>query len=89
MSEEKEASTYQTIAETVGMVPSLNAKDNLYQGIFVGLVSLNSVIVGYFVGGYNGALGLLLVGLIGSAFLSGGVIMVLGFVRAAKKASKK
>lgn len=82
-------STYQTVAETVGMLPSLNAKDNLYQGLFVGVISLLSFVIGYALFGYEGGLGMLLAGLVGSALLSGGVLMVLGFVRAAKKANRK
>lgn len=80
MSEDKQ-STYQTVAETVGMVPSLNKKDNLYQGIFVGLVSLVSFLAGVVMGGTQLGLIFLLLGMVGSGLLSGLVLMVLGFVR--------
>lgn len=86
MSEEKQ-SNYQTVAETVGMLPSLNKKDNLYQGIFVLVISLVSFLIGVMVGGLEVGLVFLLLGLIGSGLLSGLVLMVLGFVRLARKKS--
>ncbi|MBX3170365.1 MAG: hypothetical protein KF760_23365 [Candidatus Eremiobacteraeota bacterium] len=84
MSEQKQ-STYQTVAETVGMIPSLNKNDNLYQGIFVLVVSLASFAVGCGLGGSQVGLVFLLLGLIGSGLLSGLVLMILGFVRLGRK----
>ncbi len=79
-------SDYETIAQTVGVVPSLNAKDNLYQGIFVVVSTLFMALLGLAMGGgYNGAMIGALLGLIGSGFLSGLVLMVLGLVRAANR----
>jgi hypothetical protein len=82
---------YQTVADTVGFVPSLRVKDNVVQAICVGVGLLAGVGVGvavavangaeWYIGAMLGALG----GLILSTLVSGGVIMVLGWVRAAKK----
>jgi hypothetical protein len=82
---------YQTVADTVGLVPSLRVKDNVIQAIFVafglivgvgiGLAVANANNAEWYIGAMIGALG----GLIVSTLLSGGVIMVLGWIRAAKK----
>lgn len=74
---------YQAFAERVGMVPSVNPRDNLYQAVAVALGTVLGTLVGFlwvgrieggFVGGF--------VGLASSAFLSGFVLMVVGLVRA-------
>lgn len=74
---------YNTIAETVGGVPSLRAKDNLYQGIAI----LVSLVVGALIGLIWGVFGAMIgavVGLLVGLFGSGIVLMVLGWVRAAR-----
>lgn len=86
MSDEKQ-STYQSVAETVGMVPSLNKKDNLYQGIFVLVISLLSFLIGVGLGGLQIGMIFLLMGLTGSGLVSGVVLMILGFVRLGRKKS--
>ena len=80
--------TYDTVAETIGLVPSVRLKDNVIQGISVVVVTGLAALTGFLTNGTPGlAIGSLL-GLIGSLFLSGGVLMVVGWVRAYKKASK-
>ena len=89
--------TYNRTAETVGMMPSLRWRDNLYQGIVVATcVLLFSVIglvlvlngawsVGGDLGFWPGWIGLgvgALIGLVIGAFGSGMILMVLGLVRA-------
>lgn len=92
MSEKKSSSvmeTYQTISETVGGVPNVNPKDNLYQGLFVLVCSVLAFLAGYLTtsGPDRTTIGFvfMLLGLIGSGLLSGTVLMVAGFVRAARK----
>lgn len=84
--------TYQTVAETVGGVPSLRLRDNLIQGIVVLIGTVAGAIVGYALlaggetmGGMEAALLGAGAGLIASALLSGVVLMILGWVRAAAK----
>ena len=80
--------TYDTVADTVGLVPSLRLKDNVIQGVTVVVVTGIGALVGFLTNGGTGlAVGSLL-GLIGSLFVSGAVLMVVGWVRAAKKVSK-
>jgi hypothetical protein len=83
-----------TAADTVGMVPNVRLKDNLIQGGVVLGGTLLSAIVGFFflpgphgerwVGAAAGAV----FGLIGFGLLSGLVLMVLGWIRAARKIGK-
>jgi hypothetical protein len=80
--------TYNTVAETVGLVPSLRKKDNLIQGIIVLVGTALAGLVGLLVDGTTGLMLGALAGLIGSGLLSGGVLMIIGWVRAAKKVSK-
>jgi VIT1/CCC1 family predicted Fe2+/Mn2+ transporter len=77
--------TYNTIAETVGGVPSLRVKDNVIQAIVIGVTTAISVAIGGVVGGTAGALAAALIGLILSMLLSGIVLMVVGWVRVLKK----
>lgn len=82
---------YQTVADTVGFVPSLRVKDNVVQAVCVAVGLLVGVGAGvmialandgeWYIGAMLGALG----GLVLSTLVSGGVIMILGWVRAAKK----
>ncbi len=83
---EKNQSGYETFAQTVGVVPSLNVRDNLYQGIFVAVCTLLLALGGLLMfRSIEAALVGALIGLIGSGLLSGLVLMVLGIVRAAKR----
>lgn len=79
---------YDTVADTVGLVPSLRLKDNVIQAITVAVVTGIAAIVGFLTNGVAGlAVGTLL-GLIGSLLVSGAVLMVVGWVRTAKKVAK-
>lgn len=77
---------YHLVAETVGGMPSLRVKDNLYQTIAIAI----SVVIGAGVGAlianvwWVGALFGTLIALVVSVFISGTVLMVLGWVRAAQ-----
>lgn len=87
---------YNTIAETVGGL-SLRKKDTLLQGLVVLIGTLLGAAVGVVFmlrdESDNGPpwwfymVGCALVGLIVSAFLSGFVLMIVGWVRAAKRIS--
>ena len=83
---------YNRIADTVGLVPNVRKKDNLYQGLCVLAFAVIGMTAGWFWDGaairdfvgdgwpiriFVGAL----VGLVVGALLSGLVIMVLGFFR--------
>jgi hypothetical protein len=74
-------SDYQTIADKVGGVPNLRAKDNLYQGIAILACALIGAVIGLVMGSWIGAglgfVGGMVVGLI----LSGTVLAVVGLVR--------
>jgi hypothetical protein len=83
---------YDRIADKVGLVPNVRKKDNLYQGFCVLAFAVIGMTVGWF---WDGAairdfagdgwpiriLVGALVGLVAGAFLSGLIIMVLGFLR--------
>lgn len=84
--------TYHTAAETIGFVPSLRGKDNLLQlvaivvcvalGVAIGIaVAITAQGLPWYGGALIGALGGLVVGALGSGL----VLMVLGWVRTAKK----
>lgn len=79
--------TYNTVAETVGLVPSLRLKDNLIQGVTVVLVTGVAAVAGFVLKGTEGLAFGSLLGLVGSLLISGGVLMVVGWIRAAKKVS--
>lgn len=88
--EPENESGYETFAQTVGGVPSLNPKDNLFQGVFVLVGTLLMALVGFIlVHNAGGALVGALLGLIVSGLLSGLILMVLGLVRASRRGSKK
>ncbi len=76
---------YHEIAETVGMIPSVRARDNVIQGIVVAVGTLIGAGIGALAGGLIGALGGALVGLIVFTFISGFVLMIAGGSRAIKK----
>jgi len=78
-------SRYQEFAETVGGVPSLNRQDNLIQGITVGAATLIGAMAGAARYGVPGALLGAGAGLIGSALISGFVLMIVGITRAANR----
>ena len=78
--------TYQAVAETVGMIPSLRVKDNVFQAIVVVVFVFIGGGGGYITSGTGmGALAGVAGGLISGIFLSGLVLMVLGFTRRSKK----
>ena len=78
---------YQRVADTVGMVPSLRWKDNVIQlicviagaaiGAGVGAAVAREAIVWAFFGG--------VLGLVGALFVSGIVLMILGYRRAKRR----
>jgi hypothetical protein len=81
--------TMDTLSETVGLFPNLKGKDNLYQGMIVGLGTL-LVAFGSLFSGQDRQDTLLysLVALIGLGLISGLALMILGWHRTAKKYSK-
>ena len=81
----EEIEGYQKVADTVGMVPSLRMKDNLWQGIIIGVCILIGVPIGYFIWGSFGALAGLLAGLVLGGLGSGTVLMIKGWKRALRK----
>ncbi len=76
---------YHRVADTIGGLPNLRLKDNLYQAAFIFAVTGAAAFVGFFISGMGGLIIGSLAGLVGSAFISGVVLMVLGFIRAARK----
>jgi hypothetical protein len=76
---------YQSVAETVGGVPTFNWFDNLLQIAIIIVGVPIAILIGYLISGPGGAAFGCLLGLIVSAFLGGAVVMVLGLVRAAKR----
>jgi hypothetical protein len=76
---------YHRVADTVGGLPNLRLKDNLYQTLFILGVTAAAAVIGFAIGGVPGLLAGLLVGLVGSFLLSGTFLMILGFIRAARK----
>jgi hypothetical protein len=85
--EKRGLETYNTVAETVGLVPSVRLKDNVIQGITVLVVTGVAALAGFLMKGIQGLAFGTLLGLVGSLLLSGGVLMVVGWIRAAKKLS--
>ncbi len=76
---------YHTIADTVGGVPNLRGKDNAFQIIFVAI----SIAIGGGIGALTfGALTGGVIGLFGGTLLSGLVLMIKGWLRAANKRAK-
>ena len=84
---------YNTVAETVGGVPSLRLKDNLIQAVIVTVATATAALVGFAIGskgsdGYAAVTGALVGGVLGlaaSTLISGIVLMVAGWVRSARK----
>lgn len=79
---------YNTIAETVGGIPSLRVKDNIIQAVVIALVTCIAVIVGTALGGAGGAIIAAILGLLLSTIISGFVLMIVGWIRAAKKMNR-
>lgn len=77
---------YNTVADTVGMVPNIRAKDNIVQAIAGVMCAAVGAVVGYVLG-QEVIFALLggVTGLIVGVILTGLVLMVLGWVRTAKK----
>ena len=76
---------YQKIADTVGMVPSLRWKDNLIQAVAILIGAMVGAAAGWLLGGevvfaVVGAIG----GLVAALFVSGIVLMFLGWRRAGR-----
>jgi predicted lipid-binding transport protein (Tim44 family) len=80
---------YNTLAETVGGVPSLRWRDNLYQGLAILAALLLGTLIGFLImGELVGALIGAFVGLVAGLLLSGIVLMVVGWVRAARNVQR-
>ncbi|MFW6164344.1 MAG: hypothetical protein ACODAJ_16365 [Planctomycetota bacterium] len=86
---------YESVAETVGGVPSLRLGDNVVQAVIVVLGTAVGALVGLAwlarfqtLGKIEGVLLGALGGLIASVLISGIVLMVIGWVRAARKLSR-
>jgi len=86
---------YETMAETVGMLPSFNRADTRFQAKWAGIGSLAGLIIGAIVGAtmkgadhyswFIGAMVGLGIGLVGATFISGAIVGVRGLKRAKKK----
>ncbi|MGF1523945.1 MAG: hypothetical protein ACFBSF_16630 [Leptolyngbyaceae cyanobacterium] len=80
---------YDTVADTVGLLPNIRLQDNVIQGIVI----ITSTGLAMLIGGLsNGIVGLAIgsiVGLICSLLVSGFVLMLLGWIRTIKKISKR
>jgi len=79
--------TYDTVADTVGLVPSVRMKDNVIQGITVVVITEIAALVGFVMNG-GGPGHRHLLGLLGSLLVSGAVLMVVGWVRARSRSSR-
>jgi len=81
-----EGGTMETLADTVGLVPNIKKNDNLIQGAVVGGGTLLAAVGTYIVtGNTEQVLVATAISLIVLGILSGLVLMVLGWVRTAKK----
>lgn len=88
---------YHTIADTVGGIPNLRPRDNAFQAIFVAATVVLGACIGAlmillgllkgvpFPNWYIGAIVGAILGLFVGTFLSGGVLMIRGWVRTANK----
>jgi hypothetical protein len=78
---------YQRVADTVGMVPSLRWQDNVIQLVAVIAGAIVGAGVGYFVAGQEpvGAVIGGVLGLIAALFISGIVLMILGWRRSRRR----
>jgi hypothetical protein len=78
---------YQRVADTVGMVPSLRWKDNVIQLIAVIAGTIAGAGIGFVIAGgrTDGAVIGAILGLVAALFISGIVLMILGWMRARKR----
>lgn len=85
---------YHKVSETLGFVPSFRRKDNLFQALFVLLVTITAGIIGWIVGipskvQLETALYGVVLGLLVSGFISGFILMIFGLKRAIKSRLKR
>ena len=73
------------MSEPVGLIPSLRMKDNLWQGIIIGVCILIGVPIGWAIWGRFGAMAGLLAGLVVGGLGSGTVLMIKGWKRSLRK----
>jgi hypothetical protein len=74
--------SYDEVVDKVGLVPNVKARDNLIQGVVVGVFALIGGFIGLIGGGWPEGFGLGVVGgLIVGGFLSGLVLMFIGLTR--------
>lgn len=73
---------YHTVADTVGLVPNLRWKDNVFQAAFIFAALIVGLVIGYFVGDLPGLFVGAIIGLIAGTLLSGITLMVIGWIRA-------
>jgi hypothetical protein len=76
--------TYDMVAQTIGGIPSLRKYDNLVQGIIVVLCTVLGSAIGYACAWWSGAFIGAVAAMLLATLLSGAVLMVLGWVRAAR-----
>lgn len=77
--------TLQTIADTVGMVPSMRSQDSAAQGIALVFGLIAGAIIGWTIHGTKGLLIGGIGGLVTALVISGLIVMVMGWIRVAKK----
>jgi hypothetical protein len=76
--------TYNRLAGTVGMLPTLRARDNLIQAVVVLIGTILGGMIGYFITNHDvraAALGAA-VGLVASGLVTGFALIILGWRRA-------
>jgi hypothetical protein len=74
--------SYDRFANKVGLVPNLRARDNLFQAAFVAVTTvLGTTILGVLGGWPMGVLSGAALGLLVGGLLSGGALMIRGFLR--------
>lgn len=77
-------SSYDAVADKIGLVPNVRRKDNLYQGAAVLVTALLGAAIGWFsFGRLEGVLWGLLGGVVVGGLVSGFVLMIVGLVRKA------
>jgi hypothetical protein len=74
--------SYDHFASKVRLLPNLRARDNLFQAVFVAVTTiLGTTILGVFGGWPMGVLSGAALGLLVGGLLSGGALMIRGFLR--------
>jgi len=76
---------YDMVADTIGGVPNRRVKDNVIQAIAILVSLVLGAGIGFAFGGGVGAIAGAFGGLLAGLLISGTVLMVIGWVRAAKK----